>query len=46
MTLEVSNIYVLHEKLRENNRIGDIEDNNECGRSFNVKDPDGNLIDS
>ncbi|MFE7065116.1 VOC family protein [Sutcliffiella sp. NPDC057660] len=45
ITLEVTNIYELHEKLKDNNLIGEIIDNDECGLSFFVKDPDGNLIE-
>ncbi|MCJ8007096.1 VOC family protein [Lederbergia wuyishanensis] len=46
LTLEVSNIQQLHEKLRSNSiEIDDIEDNDGCGLSFKIKDPDGNMID-
>jgi len=46
LTLEVSNIQQLHEKLRSNSiEIDDFEDNDGCGLSFKIKDPDGNMID-
>ncbi|MDZ5472896.1 VOC family protein [Bacillus sp. 31A1R] len=46
LTLEVTNINDLHEKLRNNlDDIEEIQDHNECGSSFYIKDPDGNKID-
>ncbi|MBS4201161.1 VOC family protein [Bacillus sp. FJAT-49732] len=46
LTLEVPNIKQLHEKLRANLiEVEDIQDNQGCGLTFAIKDPDGNKID-
>lgn len=46
LTLEVLDIKALHEQLRSNLvEMEEVQNNNECGLSFSVKDPDGNKID-
>lgn len=46
LTLEVSNIRDLYEKLKSKNiNVTEMEDNLECGLNFYVEDPDGNKLD-